>query len=192
LNVEEVEKYDDKDWMQKWESCDEEVLIEEEEGRNFMQRNLDTPRVREEVILGIDDILGSFKVLFIEMLEGGNPECLRVGLLDDRPMEVLDPWKELGGQSEKEMNMTEIPFLQSLRTSPEDAFEEFLRKLRNKISSEFNAATPTLQFLRGEGASIFNPRIWDDCVSTRGGRTLSGLGYRSHVLSSATVCLEEQ
>jgi hypothetical protein len=48
LNVEEVEKYDDKDWMQKWGSCDEEVLIEEEEeGRNFMQRNLDTPRVRE-------------------------------------------------------------------------------------------------------------------------------------------------
>jgi hypothetical protein len=63
LNVEEVEKYDDQDWMQKWGSCDEEMLIEEEEeGRNFMQRNLDTPRVREEVILGIDDILGASRV----------------------------------------------------------------------------------------------------------------------------------
>jgi hypothetical protein len=76
LNVEEVEKYDDQDWMQKWGSCDEEVLIEEEEeeGRNFMQRNLDAPRVREEVILGIDDILGSSKGLFIGMSEGGNPD----------------------------------------------------------------------------------------------------------------------
>jgi hypothetical protein len=98
---------------------------EEEEGRNFMQRNLDTPRVREEVILGIDNILGSFKGLFIEMLEGGNPECLRVGLLDDRPKFCIHG-RSLGGQIEKEMNMTEIPFLQFLGTSP-DAFEEFLR-----------------------------------------------------------------
>jgi hypothetical protein len=140
------------------------------------------------------------------MLEGGNPECLRVELLDDRPMKVLDPWKELGGQSEKEMNMTEIPFLQFLRTSPEDAFEEFLRKLRDKISSEFNAATPVLQFLRDEGASIFNPRIWDDwyvsiglpeayvvkCVYEGWGErsAVSGIGLMSSL--RATVCLEEQ
>lgn len=116
----------------------------------------------EEVILGIDDILLRFRELFIGMLRGEDPEGMlsHIKRLDESTNEgdLLEPWVTKGGLAEEEEVMAEAPFLlHFLENSREEATKKFLEMLPEKISQGFNTATPVLEFLRGEGACVFNP-----------------------------------
>jgi hypothetical protein len=43
----------------------------------------------------------------------------------------------------------------------EETFRQYLEELPQRIDEEFMKATPVLEFLSGEGASVFNPRSWE-------------------------------
>ena len=72
--------------------------------------------------------------------------------MDCTPVEEEDMIPDV----EMSLNFMELPY--------EEALQQYLTELPSRISQEFMEATPVMEFLRGEGAAVFNPKSWDGIV----------------------------
>ncbi len=118
--------------------------------------------LREEVILGILDIMKSYHLFFLEMLRTpqGVDHIEKIERIT--PEMFKDPWMTPSSLSEEELMMVEKPFFFNfLETSPEESFKIFRGMLREKVSGEFSSSAPVLEFLEEEGISVFCPVRWD-------------------------------
>ena len=115
--------------------------------------------LKEELILGMPDIIAKFRSLFIEMLKGVDINYIR--RLDGEMGEIVEPWKTVGEVAVEEQMIPDIGMeLHFLEVPYEEAMEGYLEMLPTRVSEEFKRDERVMRLLEGEGAGIFNPREW--------------------------------
>jgi hypothetical protein len=117
--------------------------------------------LREELILGIRDILLKFKTLFLEMISE-TTQLDHISALGTDPPPLLEPWSTPGESVPEEELIPEpsIP-INFLEVPPDEAFRQYLSELPGKVDPAFAEATEVMAYLRGEGADPFNPVAWE-------------------------------
>jgi hypothetical protein len=115
--------------------------------------------LREELILGIPDIVAKFKELFVQMVQGVDLNFIQQ--LDGQVTQTMDPWvKQCEVAEEEELIPNTSIELCFLEVPYEEAFEEYLEMLPSRVSEDLKENTEVMELLEGEGAESFNPRDW--------------------------------
>jgi hypothetical protein len=90
--------------------------------------------LKEELILGIPDILTKFKALFLEMVASAGSDLSHVQKLDGE-WEAVEPWSRQVELAEEEDMIPETSvFLGFLELPYEEAFQKYLEDLPSRIS----------------------------------------------------------
>jgi hypothetical protein len=97
--------------------------------------------LREELILGVPDILSKFKLVFLEIVMNASSDLSFIGALNEADAEVRKPWST-GHESDDEEDLIPDPelSLNFLEFPYEEAFRQYLEELPSRISVEFMEA----------------------------------------------------
>jgi hypothetical protein len=126
---------------------------------------------KNNLIIGLPDILSCFGPLFIEMIDDGIKRLSDngshdIGTVVDKPDPVTHPWSKPIDQEAPEDDEAPIPCsfpyaLHYMEITPEEAEKEYFSQLESHVSKEFADCTPILNLLKTKGLKVFVPHNWE-------------------------------
>jgi hypothetical protein len=94
--------------------------------------------LREELILGVPDILSKFKAVFLEMMILASSDLSFITSLDEKEKDIRDPWSRTLEFAEEEDLIPDVGLsLNFLEMPYEETSRQYLEELPQRIDEEF-------------------------------------------------------